>query len=656
MNATTAGPKTRKIWEEFTEGRNTALEVIDPLIRDSWMRARQQGLNAAMKEVPVAFSAEQLQPILEKSRLHRAATWPIKMIASALKGRSIVVLLLDTNGVLLKIVGEPNAMQKATEIGCIPGCQMTEDTIGTDAISCALTLRKPVNVAFSEHYIEVGHAWAGSATPIYEPLTHHLLGCLSIYGHGDAAHPAALDFIVDAGQAVEHELETLETRARFILLEKYEYHRTKFPNDQSLCISRDGIAFAGSPGALTLLGFSQAAIGGFRGFVQVLNIPGMGFEEGLREARQVQLPTKRGDLLKADLLPVLHERELVGFVGIISGAKAAARTSTSMQWRASYTFADIIHGVSKLRDSIAEAEKIAQQDWPVLITGESGTGKELFAHAIHNASPRHTGPFVAVNCGGLSDELLSSEIFGYSEGAFTGAARGGRVGKMELANGGTLFLDEAEAMSPRMQIHLLRVLEERRVVPVGSEKPKSVDVRVIAATNVDLETKIKEGSFRRDLYYRLSGLSVVVPPLRERLADIPALTRQFLAEIGDRELAPAAMERLKSYCWPGNVRQLRNVLQQAATKATNPLITADDLAASICLNTCASSDCGFLPLRSVPPAHSNSLREAEREAIVAALRESRGNVSRAASLLGIHRVTLHRKIEALEIRIERAFI
>jgi transcriptional regulator of acetoin/glycerol metabolism len=654
VNGTTASPKTREIWQEFTEGRNTALEVIDPLIRDSWMRARQQGLDATMKAVPVALTPAQLQPILEKSRLHQAASWPIRMISSALKGRSIIVLLLDANGVLLKTVGEPNAMQKAAEIGCIPGCQMTEDTIGTDAISCSLALHKPVNVAFSEHYIEVGHAWAGSATPIYQPFTHDLLGCLSIYGHGDAAHPAALEFTVEAGQMVEHELETLETRARLILLEKYEFHRTRFPNDQSLCISRDGIAFAGSPGALNLMGFPQASIGDFRGFLQVVDIPGIGFE-GRLESRQVQLRTKRGDLLKADLLPVVHDRELVGFVGVIPGARGSARQSTSSKWSASYTFAEIIHGESKLRECISEAEKIAREDWPVLITGESGTGKELFAHAIHNASARNTGPFVAVNCGGLNDELLSAEIFGYSEGAFTGAARGGRAGKMELANGGTLFLDEAEAMSPRMQIHLLRVLEERRVVPVGAEKPRPVDVRVVAATNVDLEQKIKDGCFRRDLYYRLSGLSIVVPPLRERAADIPIMTQHFLAELGDLDVDPAAMERLQSYCWPGNVRQLRNVLQQAATRAKGGIIVQEDLSAAVCVSACLSADCGFLPERSVPSVSHTRLRQVERKAIVGALRECEGNVSRAASVLGIHRVTLHRKIGAMGITIGRTF-
>jgi transcriptional regulator of acetoin/glycerol metabolism len=645
----------RRIWEDFTQGHDAGLETINPLIRESWLRARQYGLNALTKEAPMVLSPECLKAALAENRLYRAASSSVRLISDALAGRNILVLLLDEKGVLIDIVGDSATLHHAAMLGIVPGCQMDEHTIGTDAISCSLALGTPTKVEFFEHYIQIGHQWAGSAAPLRQPFTNELMGCLSVYGHGDAGHPAALEFVKNAARMVEHEFETQETKARFALLQNYEFHRAKYPNDELLCISRDGIAFAGSPVALNLMGFSHATPNDIGGFLHVLDIPETGFGR-FREATEVQLKTKGGASLKAELRPIVSECELVGFVGVLPAKAPARRRNISTEWRAQYTFADIICADGKLAECISGAQRVALESWPVLITGESGTGKELFAHSVHNASPRRTGPFVAVNCGGLNDELMGAEIFGYSDGAFTGAIRGGKAGKLELANGGTLFLDEAEAMSPKMQVHLLRVLEEGRVTPVGAQRPKPIDVRVIAATNVDLLEKIKEGSFRRDLYYRLSELSIAVPPLRERIADIPLLANHFLEELGHVEIQSDALARLTSYCWPGNVRQLRNLLRQAATAAKGPTITAADLPAAVCLSACRTSDCAYPAHESDAPALAvSSLREAERDAILRALRDCDGNISRTSARLGIHRVTLHRKLEALGIKVGRTF-
>jgi transcriptional regulator of acetoin/glycerol metabolism len=610
-----------------------------------------------MKSIPMFMPQSGLQTILHETRLDRASVGTNRLLIEAIAGRAALVLLLNCNGVLLQLLGDPRALERANRIGIVPGCQMSENSIGTDAISCSLALGRPTSIAFAEHYIEVGHEWAGSAAPLHQPFTNEIVGCLSIYGHGDLAHPNALHFVTAAAQLVESELQNLETRARFILLKKYERRRTEFPNDELICVSRDGIACAGSTGALSLLGLPPMESGDLNGFVRVLDILGSGFDRNL-QSRQVQLLCKRGDHLKADLLPVVDDGELIGFVGVLAKTKAVPRKASGTSgWAASHTFADIVGGKGKLAERIAEAQRVAREAFPVLITGESGTGKELFAHAIHNESARRSGPFVAINCGGVSDELLSAELFGYADGAFTGAARGGKTGKMELANGGTLFLDEAEAMSPRMQVHLLRGIEEGRVTPIGADKPKPVDVRIVAATNVDLQEKAKDGSFRRDLYYRLSVFSIAVPPLRERRDDIALLVRHFLSQMGDYDIADTALTRLESYCWPGNVRQLRNVLQQAAVRSSNQIITSNALADSICTFPCQSSDCGFPSAEqsSAAPVGPVSLREAEREMIVRALRECSGNISRTAAQLGIHRVTLHRKMETLGIRIGRMF-
>ena len=274
------------------------------------------------------------------------------------------------------------------------------------------------------------------------------------------------------------------------------------------------------------------------------------------------------------MFPVVDAGHTAGYIAVVDRLQRQAATDT--MWKPGYAFADIVGSSDPLTSSLKRAERIAHTDDAVLITGESGTGKEMFAQAIHNAGIRRSKPFIPVNCGAMSDELLGAELFGYVEGAFTGATRRGRQGKFRSAHGGTLFLDEVEAMSPRMQSHLLRILEEKRVFPVGSEIPFEADVRVLAATNVDLMKKIHDGSFRQDLYYRLSNQLLDCPPLRLRRTDIPVLVAHFLKDTGT-DISDSALERLASYCWPGNVRELRNVLSQA-----KGMMTGTTISESIC--------------------------------------------------------------------------
>ena len=272
----------------------------------------------------------------------------------------------------------------------------------------------------------------------------------------------------------------------------------------------------------------------------------------------------------------------------------------------------------------------------MLLSGESGTGKELLAQAIHMASSRRQGPFVAVNCGIGNDELLAAELFGYEEGAFTGAVKGGRKGKLELAHRGTLLLDEVEEMPPRMQVSLLRVLEEGKVVRIGAERPITVDVRVIAASNGDLKKAISQKGFRLDLYHRLSPFPIFLPPLRERLEDIPLLARHLLKQLGfaHLHLAPETLALLKRYSWPGNIRELRNVLLRAVHTARGTAFTPAELPQEVVAAATESVS---------PPV--GSLQETERMLILQVLADTRGNLSQASARLGIHRVTLYRKLK-----------
>jgi two-component system response regulator HydG len=283
---------------------------------------------------------------------------------------------------------------------------------------------------------------------------------------------------------------------------------------------------------------------------------------------------------------------------------------------------------------------VAPTDSSILITGETGTGKEMVAKAIHAIGPRKDAPFIPVNCGAFPEHLLESEFFGHEKGAFTGAIQA-RKGRLELCSGGTLFLDEVGEISIRMQVDLLRVLEEKRFYRVGGEKPLDVDFRIIAATNRDLKRAIEEGTFRADLYYRLNVISIHVPPLRERVEDIPFLAQFFLERFSSEvnknidSFAKDALDFLRRYPWPGNVRELQNAIERAVVLCKKRQISLADLA--------------FLQACPAAPSADETLDQVIRDHIERVLKANRGNISRAAEVLGIHRSTLHKRIKEYKL-------
>ncbi len=290
--------------------------------------------------------------------------------------------------------------------------------------------------------------------------------------------------------------------------------------------------------------------------------------------------------------------------------------------------------------------KVAAGSSTVLIRGESGTGKELVARAIHRNSPRAEGPFQAINCAALAESLLESEMFGYEKGAFTGAAAQ-RKGRIEAADGGTLFLDEVGELAPALQAKLLRVLQEHEFERVGGTKPIRVDIRLLAATNRDLEAAMKDGSFRRDLYYRLNVVSVELPPLRERLDDIPVLAAWFAEKYGraaSRRISGISKEAracLLSYSWPGNVRELENAMERAVVLGSSDAITPDDLPEAV-LEGGGAGD--------APGAYHATIKQTKKRLIQDALDKAGGNFTDAARLLGVHPNYLHRMVTNLQMR------
>lgn len=314
---------------------------------------------------------------------------------------------------------------------------------------------------------------------------------------------------------------------------------------------------------------------------------------------------------------------------------------------AHFTYKDIIGESEVMKKSIKALMIAGKSPSFVLLLGESGTGKELFAQAIHSSSERRSGPFVAVNCAALPRELIQSELFGYAEGAFTGAKRGGNPGKFELANGGTLFLDEIGDMPIELQVNLLRVLQERKITRLGGDREFPIDVRIISATNKDLIKEVEEGRFRKDLYYRINVFTISIPPLRERGTDIKLLMHEFIKRFSNQAgkkikgCKPGFLESIEQYSWPGNIRELQNAIEYAINICEGDYLSTNDLPRTIRKNN-----------KTVRAANSvSTLDEMEKDAVQKALRQNNGNITRAAASLGICRNTLYYKIKKYSISV-----
>jgi len=358
-----------------------------------------------------------------------------------------------------------------------------------------------------------------------------------------------------------------------------------------------------------------------------------------------------------NVAPIFIDGKIRGSVGVIRDISEIIALNEELahakkllrQLRARYTWEDIIGTSPAMENAKEQAGRAAETPATVLLRGESGTGKELFAHAIHNASAGRKGRFVRVNCAALSESLLESELFGYVEGAFTGALKGGKKGLFEEAGRGTLFLDEIGEVSLSLQKKLLRVLQEKEIMKVGSTAPIPVDARIIAATNANLEQKIKDGTFREDLYYRLNVFPINIPPLRKIRQDIPLIAEHMIFRLNQEfgrevvKLSPEALEVLMDYSWPGNVRELENFLRRAMIniRPNEKVIGVAHLPAP---DRGKPGNPSFAKERTAPATLEDAVSSAERVAIVGALRETGGNREKAASMLGIALRNLYYKI------------
>lgn len=621
-------------------GQDTQLDKVRPAIRASWLRAQRFGVDPYLRAIPRMLSAEELERLQERADLIYVAAPVFETAVRAWDKERFMLGLSDRHGYILHVNGHPWVLQRAREINAMPGGGMAEELVGTTMVSVVLAQGRPDYVLWSENYCRAFHPWVSLGAPVHHPITGEIIGVLGIAGYERIDVHA--DIVVHLANRLEQLLHHEELVRRVALLDEYHRFLLEHPHDTVFAIDGRGHICGVSPSVGDLLTSPHRLLG--RSLLRLPDLRVQGFRPLVQQDEVRPYPVQvevdvaeRASSLQAVAIPVQGQRQPVGTLLVLSRPHTARRTRPQPHagWQARYTFADLVGNAPAFQGCLALARRAAEHDFPVLLLGESGTGKELVAHAIHAASPRRHGPFVVVNCGATTEELLAAELFGYVEGAFTGAAKGGRAGKIELAHGGTLFLDEVEAMPLRMQVSLLRVLEDGLVVRVGAEQPLKLDVRIVAASNEDLQRAVAQQRFRLDLYHRLSVFPILLPPLRDRTEDIPLLARALLDHLGfaHLQISSEAVTLLCRYSWPGNVRELKHVLLRAAHTVSGTVITPADLPPQL----------ATIPPQSGEP--SGSLKETEVALIRRTLAETGGNLTQAAARLGIHRVTLYRKMK-----------
>lgn len=612
----------------------------DRLRRDvfqSWKRCQTFGVNPRQKQTAIVLSDEQLHEWRLQSKLYRTALPVIVGASSQIEGTRHLMTLADHHGRIVYLAGEAPIRRRAEQMNFVIGADWSEASAGTNAIGTCIAANQPIQIFSFEHFCEGCHGWVCSAAPIRDPLTGQLLGVIDLTGPAEDAQPHTLGFAAMTARMIEQQLQRTAQQMHQYLQQWFLPYMEKWPHDPIVILDETLHIVTATAPALTLFRGPEADAGLPKTDVDYLKFRLLTMKE--RQAEWV-LPESRW-LVHVQVAQ--REQENVGFlVHFRKIVRQVAKMLDVMQdWEG-------IVGASLPMIRVLEKSRIvAPKNIPVLITGESGTGKELLARAIHRASLRHQKPFIAINCGAIPKDLIASELFGYEAGAFTGGNPKGKMGKIEAAQGGTLFLDEIGEMPLDLQVFLLRVLQEKEIVRLGSTKPISVDVRIIAATNQDLEALIRQGKFRSDLYYRLNVVQLTLPPLRERGDDLVRLCDHFLAQLSRqhgkpiRGLTADALALLKQYAWPGNVRELKNVLEHAVLFGEGETITIADLPTYLLAKT---------QQEAADEEPWSPLEMEEKKRLIQLYHETGGNWSEVARRLRMARSTLYRKLKKYGIQ------
>lgn len=625
----------------------------DEVIKKSFERSESYGVKKE-RIVQDIISDSEIAKIIEKnSNLIKTAYTFIDIIYDFLEGSSFFIVLTDKDGYILIIKGDKEIVEAAKETHMYPGFCMDEKCIGTNAIGTAIKEDMPIQITAAEHFINLYHRWTCSAAPIHDE-NGNIIGALNLTGSTTSVHPHTLGLVVAAVKSIENSMQKEKTRKE--LFETYEYINTMIHAISSgiFAIDAGGIIKFINKSACRMLNVNVENIiykhvGEYlKNWDEIFTM----LEKGM-EYQNEELVIDRGNLSERYIInahPIrTKENRLIGMVIVLNEMQKVFNMANKYTGkRSEYTFDEIIGCSDQIKKVIEFAKAIADSPSTVLIQGESGTGKEILAQSIHNYSSRHDYPFVAINCGAIPKNLIESELFGYEDGAFTGARKGGHPGKFEIANGGTIFLDEIGEMPLDMQVDLLRVLQEGCITRVGGTKNIQVNVRVIAATNKNLKEEIEKGNFRQDLYYRLSVIPIDIPPLRERKDDIPSLIYYFLNKKALKlsknvpKISDELYRKLTDYNWPGNVRELENVIENIVNFNGKTTYSIDNY--KTIQNSKAGTKAEFEKYSDM------TLEEIEKNAIILYLNKYKSNITKAANALGISRNTLYCKMKKYNIQ------
>ncbi len=641
-------------------------EPSAPVVR-SWTRCLQEyGLDPEVcKPPPVLTSAELAVRRDRQSDLIGCAKLEMATLYQQLGDADLAVVLTDADGVILHLVSSTDFSDQVEDWGFCVGAVWSEREAGTNGMGTCLAEGEAIAVRQHEHFFSRYTALTCSAAPVFDECGK-VAGVLDVTSRSQLLQQHSLVLVGMSRQMIENRL----LDARHAQAHMVHFHsRPEFVNTLhagKLTIADDGTVLAANRSALLQLGFSSLAEIAGKAITDLFNA-------SLSDivARSVRSSFHPVAIYRARasnrFFVVAQEPRSQAAAAVESAVRNRGPAQSAITERVRRPGVPRVEfGDTQLARQFSLGERVIDRGIAVLVHGETGSGKEVFANALHAASAHHRGPFVAVNCASLPEHLIESELFGYRAGAFTGAQREGRRGKIVQADNGTLFLDEIGDMPLALQARLLRVLEEREVTPLGAETVIKVDFQLVSASHRDLAELVANGQFREDLYYRLNGVALHLPPLRDR-EDKLALIQHLLDQDSDTPLSLSneARQILLDYPWPGNIRQLRNVLRTAAAFCDGAELTCAHLPPDLVRNTgrqireaganlaaqIVTDSTGDSTEDCAPAAPTlNAILQAEREALLTLLGKHHWNVSQVALALGVTRNTLYRKMRRVQIK------
>lgn len=634
----------------------------------SWLRCREAAVDYQADGRGDPEGRSGLGGARERSELLlNNASGVMDHVFEQIRASGSMVILADDLGMILHSLGDSGFVNRAQRVALQPGAVWSEDARGTNAIGTALIEAAAVEVIGAEHYLDRNGILNCSAAPIFNSAGE-VAGVLDISGDSRSNQRHTLGLVRLATQLLEKRLFEVEHARDLLVAIHLRPECIGGLQEGLLAIAQDGQVAGANSIARTLLKASPSALVGVDfSLLFRLSFPAF-MDRCARDPQALQaLELRSGERVFSRLRsagPLLGMSRSTARTDVTVPAVRTQPVKVQSRRNGELTLESLATGDPKLQLVLERAARIAGKDIPLLIQGESGVGKELFARAFHFSGPRSAGPFVALNCAAIPESLIESELFGYVGGAFTGSRREGAIGKVQQAHGGTLFLDEIGDMPLSMQARLLRVLQERCVAPVGGQRQIPVDISLVCATHWKLRDAVKAGSFREDLYYRVNGLTVTLPALRER-SDIRCIVARILAaeldgsmRADEVSISEQVLKFIDSYPWPGNIRQLQNVIRVAAALLDDdereilPVHLPEELFSTDPMDDAEREHpgdakavvTGVNTIRASSSDASCSLDEIELEAIATVMREVSGNVSAAARRLGISRNTLYRKI------------